>query len=517
MAQRALAAGAKADERAAGLWVKGVAEFRLKKVDAARRTFTVLIGEFPDGDLTEGARRFIAMAAEEAGDLDAALEQYLVLQYDTDAAYFLDVLMTPEQIASFVEHHPDSPAHEMLLYSLGVRYMRAHRFDEARQAYARVRIGPTSMVPPWDEGGCRDDDGAYQLYGCISPKLPQDEKRWDVLPSWIMRDLKTMDEVEQLERRFGFASTDEERAEAMYQLGSYYYEASELTFYNPAAWRKGRFNALYYDHEMRSANDPQLFQRYMSEHEVLVRALDVYLGTARLYPRTRAARDALYTAAVIHERLSTFLLYWPQQYKEGIYASERMVTYDDVRRTYPTYPLPRGTYGWEPSTRTVNGDPAWDVPSKPQPLTGMERARIRIKRVERRIAQAWDLYGEVADGRLRRWTVAVLRWTLIGVVGVAILLVLGLTKRSRAVLFELIRRVAERRRESPKVVLTQASSYSVQEMHSAGSRAAAASRNVWNGFCEIMFDRAGRRALVLNILSHGALTVMVYAIVWAIN
>lgn len=46
-----------------------------------------------------------------------------------------------------------------------------------------------------------------------------------------------------------------------------------------------------------------------------------------------------------------------------------MVTYGDVRRAYPGYALPLGTLGWEASTRTVNGGPAWaPPPPKPKPV-----------------------------------------------------------------------------------------------------------------------------------------------------
>jgi hypothetical protein len=42
-----------------------------------------------------------------------------------------------------------------------------------------------------------------------------------------------------------------------------------------------------------------------------------------------------------------------------------------VKAAYPKYVFPRGTYGWEPSTRTVNGGPGWILPPpapKPKPV-----------------------------------------------------------------------------------------------------------------------------------------------------
>ncbi|MDT7603401.1 MAG: Outer rane lipoprotein, partial [Acidobacteriota bacterium] len=153
-AVRALGAGLVGARRVEALWVKGVAEYRLREYDAARRTLKTLLDEDPRGELSAGGRRLVAMIAEDAGDLDAALEQYLALDYKEDAAYFVDVLMTPEQLASFVERYPDLPQRDELLYALGVRYLRDNRFTEARAAYARVH---TTRA---------EDSSCSYAYGC---------------------------------------------------------------------------------------------------------------------------------------------------------------------------------------------------------------------------------------------------------------------------------------------------------------------------------------------------------------
>src|SRR4030095_14859889 len=59
--------------------------------------------------------------------------------------------------------------------------------------------------------------------------------------------------------------------------------------------------------------------------------------------------------------------YWRNVYSHGGHAGERMVSYSDVRAAYPKYNFPRGTLGWKPSTRTVNGGPGWEPPPKPKP------------------------------------------------------------------------------------------------------------------------------------------------------
>ncbi|HZI18298.1 MAG TPA: tetratricopeptide repeat protein [Pyrinomonadaceae bacterium] len=514
LARRALALGPDSDEeRAAALWTRGVAEYRLRDYAAARRTLVGLAEEFPDGDLAEGARRFVALAAEDAGDIEGALEQYLALGYEADAAYFLDVLMTPEQVASFVERRPEHPRRDVLLYSLGLRYMRLHCFDEARAAFARVRTSA-----PTGNGGHSYDNPCAQawrkpqntFFNCLDPKEPDDEEPGVVLARWVARDLRTMEEIEARERAAELAAGDEAKAEALYQLAGYYYGASELVFYNPAAWRGGRFFALYYDYEPRAPGEPRLLRRYMEQHERLVHALGVYLRVAREYPQTRAARDSLYTAAVIHERLAHFMLFWPAEYRLGMQAGERMVTYADVRRAYPGYQLPRGTWRWEPATRTVGGGPGWDVPRRETP-TGMERARRKIRRAEAYALKGWVLFGEVAGGRARRWSLVLL-------FSAGALLLLRLTRRSRALLLDLFVRAARARDRRPAgFVRVPGSSYGAHHGYAASARAGEAAARAWRALREVALDERGRVALAVNLFTHGLLTALVYAAAWALR
>lgn len=520
LASRALASGLAGNERASALWVRGAAEYRLKEFDAARRTFTTLLAEFPEGDLTEGARRFVALAAEESGDLDAALEQYLALEYTQDVAYFVDVLMTTEQLASFAERHADSHARDVLFYSLGVRLMRERRFAEARAAYARVS---TSQARPSDPYSYHENEceKTYPPPHCTDAKNPRWQEWEGVRPAWVLRDLKTMDEIEHVEARVWKASGDEAKAEALYQLGGYLYESSELAFYNPAAWRGWRFYAFYYDQRLRAPGEAALMRRYMEAHEPLVRALRVYQRVVDEYPRTRAARDAVYTAAVIHQRLGGFELYWSGEYRQRLYAGERLVGYEDVRRAYPDYALPAGTYGWEPSTRTVNGHAAWPAPPKPKRLTGVERARLRIKRVERRAALAWGLYGEVYGGRPRAWTVKAAKWSVAGLAACAVLLAFRLTRRARRFLYRRLTRALRQPARSPRETYTQKSSYGAESdyLRGEGARSAAgrAAARAAAGLFRLALHERGRAALALNLFTHALLTALIWAVLWAMK
>jgi hypothetical protein len=479
----------------------------------------------------------LATAAEDAGDLAGALEQYLALGYDPDVAYFADVLMTPEQLASFVAAHDSSPRRDELLYSLGLRYMRAGRYAEARAALSRVRTSAGSYYltgapsyPYYDDGSPRRpklnfrhtfwndyEEGteyATRTDATDDPLAPRDTR---VYADWMLRDTQTLADLERLQGGIDRARADEEKAEAMYQLASYFYEG-ELVFYNPALWRGmraemiGRLSETTY----RSPDEAQAVWRYEQEHEGPARAVALYLEVVRLFPKTRAARDSLYTAIYCHKQLSEFNGYWRGMYASGLHAGARVVTLADLRREYPDYRLPvEGA--WRPSTRTVGGCPAWPASPKPKRLTGVERARGKIKRAELRVAQAWGLFGEVYGGRVRAWTVRGLRWTLAGLVALFVLLVFRRTRRARHFLYkQLARRVrsgsAARAVRAP---YAPASTYAAHLPYEFGARLRAAAYDTAHGLLRLALHERGRAALALNLFTHGLLTLLLWSLLWA--
>jgi TolA-binding protein len=520
LARRALGEGVRDNERAAALWVKAVAEHRLREFDDARRTLSVLLAEYPQGDLTEGARRLLAMAAEDAGDIDAALEQYLALDYSDDMAYFVDVLMTPEQLASFVETHAEAKQHNELLYALGVRYLRAGRWNDARQTLARVVTtrgrkydSPNWFGDSWSESGekKKEEDPKYRfLYEYADEE--GSTRDGGVLAQWVLRDVKTANDLERLEREAAQAAGDEARAEALYQFASYMYEGSNLLFYNPSAWagRREQIFANYEESRYRAPAEGVRIWRYMQEHEAAAHALSVYLDVARRYPETRAARDALYTAAVCHERLSNFSSYWRYVYGMGLHAGDSVVTYHDVKRVYPNYRLPVGTNGWEPSTRTVSGQAAWPAAPKPEQLTRSARVRRKLKRAEAFAVRGWQLFGEVAGGRVRRWSLALLSLS-------CFLLVFRATRTQRATLFEILARFARREPRTPEVMPRPSSSFAAQEPYAPWARAFSGGRGVWQTLRRTLLDERGRAALAINFLTHGLLTALLWALTWALR
>ncbi len=382
LADKALAMGIQGDAKAQALWIKGSAEHQQKHLAAARITFNQLIAAFPKSNLIEGARRLLAMTAEDQGDFETALEQYLALNYHYDVAYFVDVLLPTDRLAKFIANHKQVAKYNELVYALGIRYMRDKRWNEARATLQQVQTKPGPRSEDWQIAGTPPRSSFDK-----DPDWEWREKSY-IKTSWLMQDLKTIDVLERLEQTIAAAQGDDAKAEARYQLASYQFDASPLLFYNPVAWRGQRYwllTDLDGSNLFRLPNESQMIFNYSQSHETLARAIPIYLEIVDRFPQTKAAKDALYTAAVAHQHLSNLNPYWRSIYGQGLFVGSRLVTYADVRRTYPNYQLPRGTNGWEASTRTVNGGPGWTPPPpKPKPVPKPTRAQ-RIKRMLKRV------------------------------------------------------------------------------------------------------------------------------------
>ncbi len=400
LATKALRLNITGDLRTEALWIKGSAEHKLKDYQSARVTFTRLVNEFPKSHLSEGAQRLLAMVAEDAGDLEGALEYYIALKYEYDIAYFLDVLLTPEQFARFLDRHPKLANRDLYEYSLGLRYLRNGRWKQAQTQFAKISAINCNI-------------GRYDWYGTTKGRNP----KWDhesfkakegVCSEWVLRDLKTTNDLERLEEAVALTQGDEAKAEAMYQFASYQFESSQLLFYNPAIWGGARYSLLCDFDERgnyRAPNEAKVLYEYMQSHENLSHAIPTYLELAHLYPNTRAAQDGLYTAVVAHRRLANYNNYWRRLYQNGLQAGERLVTFQEIRSIYPKYQMPRAEQGWEPMTRTVNGGPGWaPPPPKLKPVPKPTRAQ-KLKRFLRHVVA--DLHSRLqhkADAIENRYT-----------------------------------------------------------------------------------------------------------------
>lgn len=501
-AHRALQSRLSSDERVQALWTLGIADHRLHHFDDARKSFTTLLRDYPHTRLTEGARRTLAMIAEDAGDIDGALEQYVTLDYDLDVAYFVDRLMTPEQLAGFIQRHPNSPKRNEFTYALGLRYLRANRWEDARKTFAQVQTkgAPDSSVYSMGSN-CRGD----ATINCTDPKSDlgyDDQDRPIITARVVMRDVQTANDLEALERTANHAQGEEAKAEALYQLASYQYEASSLLFYNPLA-SPGYWNLslLAGEGRYRVPNESQLLWTSTQEHERLARALNIYLDIVNRFPHTRAARDSLYTAAVCHERLSNYNPYWREIYQNGLHAGDRMVTYQDIKATYPNYQLPRGTYGWQPSTRTVNGGPGWQAPPKPPlRLTKTARLKLLVRRMADRFQTFWQEKG---------W-----RWLTEMVIVMGLLCTARVAARDRK---RLRTRIARLRIQQSRQTVT----YPWLEMFwidpvklDRREQVRKLLREEREEFLELARDRRSKPVLIRNIVSHSLLVGLLIGLIW---
>jgi hypothetical protein len=242
----------------------------------------------------------------------------------------------------------------------------------------------------------------------------------------------------------------------------------------------------------------------MQEHETFARALKIYLEIVDRYPNTRAARDAFYTAAVCHERLSGFNPYWRDIYDSGLHAGQRMVTYTDVKAAYPTYQLPRGTSGWQPSTRTVNDGPGWAPPPKRVP---------RPSRWARLESKAEDIYNRVWafwNEKVRRWITFV--FLIFGV---------GFTARIAAQNRKLLRPKIARLRIANSTLSVEPPwtgmfwQHYQPRKHREKFKQFLSERGM--EFWELARDGATRPILLRNIFSHSFLTGLVISLFWFLH
>lgn len=501
--RRALQSQLNAEERLQALWVLGVAEHRLEHFGSARESLNTLLRDYPNSELTEGARRHLAMSAEDSGDIDGALEQYIALDYTVDVAYFVDVLMTKEQLAGFIDRHPESPKLNELKYALGVRYLRSNQWDLARAAFAKVQTTAATERVSWSIE-CQNNGTQ-----CLDPKEGDGNEYTGPLITTrlVMHDVQTANDMEALERAVEQANDPEAKAEAMYQLASYQYEASSLLFYNPVAWSGQRYWNISYlatEDRFRAPNEPQILFAYMQEHDTLARALKIYLEVVDKFPNTRAARDSLYTAAVCHERLANYNEYWREMYGAGLHAGKRLVTYTNVRGAYPSYQLPRGTSGWQPSTRTVNDGPGWAAPPKkiPRPSRAA-RLKLLLESFINPILVFWSETG-------RR-----------GLSLLTILVAMGLTARiatqNRKLLRPKLLRVRTRNAQEAPVDQPPAEMFWTDPRDELWQRTKRLVGKWLIEFWLLAQDTSSRPILFRNILSHSFLVGLIVSLLWTLH
>ena len=178
-----------------------------------------------------------------------------------------------------------------------------------------------------------------------------------------------------------------------------------------------------------------------------------------------------------------------------------MVTYADVKATYPNYQLPRGTFGWQPSTRTVNGGAGWAAPPKPPPrLTRTARLKILLNSLKEHLASFWNEKGK--------------RWLTEVAIMLGLLFTGRMARRNRR---RLRARIARQRIEQAKQVV----SYPWFELFSIDPERPGRREQVkkflqekQNEFVELARDRRSRPVLVRSVLSHSTVLGLALSLLW---
>jgi hypothetical protein len=136
------------------------------------------------------------------------------------------------------------------------------------------------------------------------------------------------------------------------------------------------------EESFRQPDEARLLLEHSTAHEPVARSIPIYEEVVQRFPNTKAAQFALFTIVVAHERLADYNPYWRDVYDRGLFVGERKIRTRDVLRAYPKFRLPITTMGWEASTRTINGGPAWNPLPKPAPPpTQTQKVKRWLKRL----------------------------------------------------------------------------------------------------------------------------------------
>ena len=411
LAQKALQKRINGLDRMDAYWIIGVAQHRLKNFSKAKQTLKKLVSESKNKAFTQRARILLALASEDDGDKETALDQYISMNFHLDTAYYIDVFMTPDELASFIKRRPNHPEIDFLYYSLGVRYLRAERWNEAREAFSKVKTTNEVFTD------------YYGTPASNHPKSPDNTPRYKIQTKWVLYDVKSIDVLENLDRQLHDAVDDENKAEMLYQKASFIYERQNLIFYNPSAWNGWRTQATRYINS-RTPGEEQKIWEYMQDHEAVSRALKHYLEIVSKYPNSKVSPEAMYTSIICQRLLNDFNGYWRDKYSNGLFAGERNVDWNVLRREYPHYRVP--VLGkWKPSNRTVDGKPAYPPRPKPKPKPTW-RQRVKVK-----FLGSWELatqyFSDAINWGADFWTNSIKKWLVIWGLLVSFYLALGLS------------------------------------------------------------------------------------------
>lgn len=317
------------------MFVRGASMGKMHNFARGIADFETLLRKYPASPLRRGAHEEAAVLYEAAGDLAKALDHYFDLGYQADIAFFLDGRMSVAEVESYLKTRaerryndeafydyysrrsrmePSLSTHQLITYSLGVRYMRTAQWDRAAHLLRQLPVA------------------VYNRYS-------RGRREWEGKPS--PDPLTAVRQMSRLHSAISLARTPDEKAAAMYKCASYYYGHGTLLFYSPPLWNNEREIHFeeYWNAEHATRKDRIELVRYMREHETYGHALRMYEEVARLYPNSPYAPKALYRAACAASRQSRFNNWWRERDKDFGFRVRASRLMGAMARRYPNHPL----------------------------------------------------------------------------------------------------------------------------------------------------------------------------------
>jgi hypothetical protein len=278
------------NDRAKSVFLQGSVAQKLGDVRLATRFYEQVLHQYPSSYLAGGARENLALLYEHSGQFGKALDIYYALKYDYDIAYLIDARMSTQEISAYLKQHPHHQDAAAIRYSVGLRYIRQHRFAEADRVLA--------TVPEWKR----------KAYSKSSNEQDTDNDE----PDGRKDPLVTSHQLAHLYGVAAKAKGSEAKAKALVSIGNYYYNNRNLLLYNLRLWHWERANSIGFSWNDDTATklDDAAIRRHHQEHECIAQALDVFEDLIRRYPHSSSAQRAAYRGACAAWRLSNFSPYW---------------------------------------------------------------------------------------------------------------------------------------------------------------------------------------------------------------
>jgi len=325
-AQAAIRRSGKGEPQQRAIYILAGAEAHLGKHDEAIALYNRLLRQHPSKYLAQSAQECLAVQHERYGDPLVAMDIYRRLKYEYDVDYLSDIRLTPAQLRRYIRTLPSGETKNVLTYTLGMRYLRTERFDEARRAF---KFLPKVIRTNWG------------LTVAERKKLEGEDHQlgYDRAPK-VQDPVLIVDTLQTLTNRANHGRTAEIRAQALYQKAAYIYKGRNLLFYSPGLWEGERAFAFqfYWNPAASDKADSEAVARHFHEHDCARRCVLICEEILRKYPHSSVIPKTLYTDAIAayhdvdkdprsHEKDRTLEI--------AIHRLERL------QREYPKHPLAR--------------------------------------------------------------------------------------------------------------------------------------------------------------------------------